>query len=48
MQLKQLEIAEEAISLITMDIEPLPIYVTPEEALKEGAVDIHPGYRQHY
>ena len=38
-----LEIAEEAVRLITMDIEPLPIYVTPEEALKEGAVAIHAG-----
>ena len=38
-----LAIAEEALGLITMGIEPLPIYLRPEEALKEGAIAIHSG-----
>lgn len=38
-----LEIAQKAIDLIGLDIEPLPIYLTPEESLKENAVAIHAG-----
>ncbi|UCF84342.1 MAG: molybdopterin-dependent oxidoreductase [Desulfobacteraceae bacterium] len=33
--------ASEALALIDVEYEPLPAYLTPEEALKEGAVPIH-------
>lgn len=35
------EIAANAIKLIEVEYEDLPVYLTPEEALKEGAVLIH-------
>ncbi len=35
------ETAEKALSLITVDVEELPAYFTPEEASQPGAVDIH-------
>ncbi len=37
------ETAEEALSLIEVEYEPLPVIDTPEEALAEGAVRIHQG-----
>jgi xanthine dehydrogenase molybdenum-binding subunit len=37
------EIAEAAIRLIDVVYEELPAYFTPEDALKEGAVEIHEG-----
>ncbi|MDZ4246889.1 MAG: xanthine dehydrogenase family protein molybdopterin-binding subunit, partial [Dehalococcoidia bacterium] len=36
-----LDTAEEALSLIDVDYEPLPFVLTPEEALREGAPVIH-------
>src|SRR5258708_18741320 len=36
-------IAEEALRLIDVDYEVLPFLLEPEEALKDGAVEIHPG-----
>ncbi len=35
------DIAEEALSLITVEYEPLPVILDPVEAMKEGAVKIH-------
>lgn len=35
------EAAEEALSLIRVEYEPLPAYFTPEEAMAEGAAGIH-------
>jgi CO/xanthine dehydrogenase Mo-binding subunit len=37
------EIAEEALSLIEVEYEPLTVLDTPDEALREGAVRIHKG-----
>ncbi len=37
------ETAAEALSLIEVEYEPLPVIDTPEEALAPGAVPIHPG-----
>lgn len=37
-----LEIAEEAISLIQVDFEVLPVMRTPEEALQDNHTEIHP------
>ena len=37
------EIAAEALSLITYEYDELPVYLTPEESLKEGAYEIHEG-----
>ncbi|MCA1559775.1 MAG: hypothetical protein LC753_11415 [Acidobacteria bacterium] len=36
-------LAEEALHLITVEYEPLPFVLDPEEALGAGAVAIHPG-----
>jgi 4-hydroxybenzoyl-CoA reductase subunit alpha len=35
-------VAEEALSLIRVDYEPLPTVFEPDEAMKEGAPEIHP------
>jgi CO/xanthine dehydrogenase Mo-binding subunit len=40
---ESLEIAEKAIRLIEVEYEELPAVFDPEEALKEGAPEIHPG-----
>ncbi|MFQ5855156.1 MAG: molybdopterin-dependent oxidoreductase [Anaerolineae bacterium] len=37
------EIAEEALELIEVDYEPLPVVTSPEEALSNDAPQIHPG-----
>ncbi|NLC76161.1 MAG: xanthine dehydrogenase molybdenum-binding subunit XdhA [Clostridia bacterium] len=37
------EIAEDALKLIEVEYEELPVLVSPEEALAEGAVEIHEG-----
>ncbi|MDR1949066.1 MAG: molybdopterin-dependent oxidoreductase [Spirochaetaceae bacterium] len=37
------EIAEEALGLIEVEYEELPAYFTPEDALAEGAVELHGG-----
>lgn len=36
-------VAEEAIRLIAVEYDPLPFVLDPEEALKPGAPEIHPG-----
>lgn len=38
-----LEIAEKALKLIEIEYQELPAYFTPEDSLKEGAVEIHDG-----
>jgi len=38
-----LEIATQAISLIQVEYEPLPVLSTPEKALQENQIMIHPG-----
>ncbi|HTO95056.1 MAG TPA: xanthine dehydrogenase family protein molybdopterin-binding subunit, partial [Bacteroidota bacterium] len=38
---KSKEIAQQAIALITVEYEPLPVISDPEEAMKEGALPIH-------
>jgi CO/xanthine dehydrogenase Mo-binding subunit len=40
------ETAQEALDLIQVDYEPLPVYVSPEQALQEGAVPIHDNKRK--
>ncbi len=37
------EIAEKALGLIEVEYEELPFYLTPQEALAEGAMEIHEG-----
>lgn len=37
------EIAEQALSLIEVEYEELPFYLTPEESLAENAMEIHAG-----
>ena len=39
------EIASEALSLITYEYEELHVYLTPEEALADGAYEIHEGIK---
>ncbi len=39
------EIAEKALGLIEVEYEELPFYLTPEESLAEGAMEIHEGSR---
>ncbi|NLL19705.1 MAG: xanthine dehydrogenase molybdenum-binding subunit XdhA [Clostridia bacterium] len=37
------EIAEDALKLIEVEYEELPVYTSPEDAMAEGAVEIHEG-----
>ena len=39
------EIAEKALKLIDYEYEPLPVYLTPQEAMAEDAVEIHEGLK---
>lgn len=41
------ETAAEALSLIDVEYEPLPIILDPEEAMKPGAIEIHPGIKNN-
>ncbi|MGH3004730.1 MAG: xanthine dehydrogenase family protein molybdopterin-binding subunit [Gaiellaceae bacterium] len=42
------KVAEQALGLIEVDYEPLPVLNTPEEALAEGAPLLHPGWESYY